>query len=158
MIAIAIAAYAAALILANLSVSYFGVVVAPINAFVFIGLDLVLRDWLHARVSRWQMLALILGTGCVTYWLNPAAGVIAIASVSAFVLAAIADWAVFSTLKGSWLFRSNGSNIVGAAVDSLIFPTIAFGGLLPAVVAAQFAAKVAGGAVWAWLLRRHVAA
>jgi hypothetical protein len=46
------------------------------------------------------------------------------------------------------------SNVAGAAVDSLIFPTLAFGALMPAIVLAQFAAKVAGGAVWAYLMSR----
>ena len=37
---------------------------------------------------------------------------------------------------------------VGAAVDSILFPTIAFGSFLPTIIALQFAAKVAGGALW----------
>ena len=49
-----------------------------------------------------------------------------------------------------------GSNVVGAAVDSLIFPTLAFGALMPAIVLMQFAAKVAGGAMWATLMNRFV--
>jgi hypothetical protein len=41
-------------------------------------------------------------------------------------------------------------------VDSLLFPTIAFGALMPHIVAMQFVAKVAGGAVWTWLLGRWI--
>jgi queuosine precursor transporter len=151
---IAIAAYAAAMILANLSVAAFGPWVSPINAFVLIGLDLALRDWLHVRLRVWQMGVLIAGTGALTYALNPAAGMIAIASSAAFTAAAVVDWATFARLRGSWMFRANGSNVAGAAVDSLVFPTLAFGALMPQIVLAQFAAKVAGGAVWAWILSR----
>ena len=151
---IAIAAYAAAMILANLSVAAFGPWVSPINAFVLIGLDLALRDWLHVRLRVWQMGVLIAGTGALTYLLNPAAGMIAIASSAAFTAAAVVDWATFARLRGSWMFRANGSNVAGAAVDSLVFPTLAFGALMPQIVLAQFAAKVAGGAVWAWILSR----
>jgi queuosine precursor transporter len=151
---IAIAAYAAAMILANLSVAAFGPWVSPINAFVLIGLDLALRDWLHVRLHVWQMGVLIAGTGALTYLLNPAAGMIAIASSAAFTAAAVVDWATFARLRGSWMFRANGSNVAGAAVDSLVFPTLAFGALMPQIVLAQFAAKVAGGAVWAWILSR----
>lgn len=151
---IAIAAYAAAMILANLSVAAFGPWVSPINAFVLIGLDLALRDWLHVRLRVWQMGVLIAGTGALTYALNPAAGMIAIASSAAFTAAAVVDWATFARLRGSWRFRANGSNVAGAAVDSLVFPTLAFGALMPQIVLAQFAAKVAGGAVWAWILSR----
>ena len=151
---IAIAAYAAAMIFANLSVAAFGPWVSPINAFVLIGLDLALRDWLHVRLRAWQMGTLIAGTGALTYLLNPAAGMIAIASSAAFTAAAVVDWATFARLRGSWMFRANGSNVAGAAVDSLVFPTLAFGALMPQIVLAQFAAKVAGGAVWAWIIGR----
>lgn len=151
---IAITAYAAAMTLANLSVATFGPAISPINAFFLIGLDLALRDWLHVRLRVWQMGALIAATGALTYVLNPAAGQIAIASACAFTAAALVDWGTFARLRGSWMFRANGSNVAGAAVDSLLFPTIAFGALMPHIVAMQFVAKVAGGAVWAWFIGR----
>jgi len=154
MLAAAILIYAAAMTLANLSVAAFGPAISPVNAFVLIGLDLALRDWLHVRLKPWQMLALIVAAGALTYALNPAAGKIAVASSIAFTAAALVDWAAFARLRGSWLLRSNGSNIAGAAVDSMIFPTLAFGALMPHIVALQFLAKVAGGAFWALLLRR----
>ena len=153
-LSIAIAAYAVAMTLANLSVAAFGPSVTPINAFVLIGLDLALRDWLHVRLKALQMGGLIAATGLLTYALNPAAGMIAIASAVAFTGAAVVDWSVFAKLRGSWMFRANGSNVAGAAVDSILFPTIAFGALLPHIVVAQFVAKVAGGAVWSWLLSK----
>lgn len=151
---IAVLIYAAAMTLANLSVAAFGPAISPVNAFVLIGLDLALRDWLHVRLKAWQMLALIVAAGALTYLLNPAAGKIAIASSAAFTAAALVDWATFARLRGSWLMRANGSNVAGAAVDSLIFPTLAFGALMPHIVALQFVAKVAGGALWAWALAR----
>jgi uncharacterized PurR-regulated membrane protein YhhQ (DUF165 family) len=154
---IAIAAYALAMTLANLSVAAFGPSVTPINAFFLIGLDLALRDWLHVRLKVWQMGALIAATGALTYLLNPTAGQIAIASACAFTAAALVDWGTFARLRGSWMFRANGSNVAGAAVDSLLFPTIAFGALMPHIVAMQFVAKVAGGALWAWLIGRKAA-
>lgn len=156
MLMIAIAVYAAAMIAANLTVAAFGPWVSPINAFLLIGLDLALRDWLHVRLRVWQMGALIAGTGVLTYLLNPAAGQIAVASSVAFTAAALVDWGAFLRLRGSWLRRANGSNVAGAAVDSLLFPTLAFGALMPGVVLAQFAAKVAGGAIWAYLLSRSL--
>lgn len=154
---LALFAYAAAMTLANLSVALFGPSSTPINAFLLIGLDLALRDWLQVRLKFWQMGALIAVTGLLTFTLNPAAGQIAIASAVAFSVAALVDWSAFSVLRGSWLFRANGSNVAGAAVDSLIFPTLAFGALMPHVVLAQFIAKIAGGAVWAWALAKTTA-
>ena len=163
---VAIIVYAVAMTLANLllagAVETWGrgaiAIVSPLNSFFLIGLDLALRDWLHVRIKPWHMLALIACSGGLTYALNPAASHIAIASAVAFTAAAIVDWATFARLRGSWLFRANGSNVAGAAVDSLIFPTLAFGALMPHVVALQFVAKGGGGAVWAWLLPRRTPA
>ena len=154
MLTIAILTYAVAMTLANLSVVTWGPWVSPINAFVLIGLDLTLRDWLHARLKAWEMLALICASGALTYSLNPAAGKIAVASSAAFTAAALVDWVTFARGRGSWLLRANGSNVAGAAVDSLIFPTLAFGALMPHIVALQFVAKVAGGALWSLVFNR----
>jgi uncharacterized PurR-regulated membrane protein YhhQ (DUF165 family) len=154
MLYIAIGIYAIAMTIANLTVAAFGPAVTPINAFLLIGLDLALRDWLHVRMKYWQMLLLIAVTGLITYALNTDAGIIAIASAVAFTAAAVFDWGVFATLKGSWLKRANASNVVGAAVDSLVFPTIAFGSLMWSIIGMQFIAKVAGGVVWSLLLSR----
>lgn len=154
MIYLTLAIYAAAMGLANLTVAAFGPAVVPINSFLLIGLDLTLRDFLQTRLRPWQMLLLIAGTGALTYLLNPAAGKIAVASAAAFTGAALVDWAAFTRLSGSWTSRANGSNIAGAAIDSLLFPTLAFGSLLPHIVAAQFVAKVAGGAAWSLVLRK----
>lgn len=150
----AIISYAIAMTLANLSVAAFGPAVSPINAFFLIGFDLAMRDWLHVRLKQTHMLFLIVGTGVFTYVLNPAAGMIAIASASAFTLAALIDFAVFSKVSGSWLKRSNTSNVAAAAVDSIVFPTIAFGALMPHIVLMQFVAKVAGGAIWSFAIAR----
>lgn len=146
--------YAVAMTLANLSIATFGVWISPINAFIFIGLDLTLRDWLHVKLKMWQMGALIASTGLLTYALNPAAGMIAVASAVSFSLAAIADWAVFTKITGSWFKRANVSNVAGAAVDSIAFPTIAFGVLMPEIIAMQFVAKILGGSIWSYLLMK----
>ena len=154
----AIALYVLAMTIANLLVSKLGPSFMPVIAFLLIGLDLALRDFLHEKMRPFQMLLMISAGGVITYVLNPAAGIIAVASASAFMAAALTDWAVFSKMTGSWFKRSNASNVAGAAVDSLVFPTIAFGALMPQIVLMQFIAKVAGGAVWAWVINRRVAA
>ncbi len=153
---LAIVVYTLAMSGANLSVAAFGPSVTPINAFILIGLDLTLRDWLHVRLRTAQMGALIALTGLLSYALNPSTGQIAIASSVAFTFAALVDWGTFIKIKGPWLRRANGSNMAAAAIDSIIFPTIAFGALMPHVVIAQFAAKSLGGAMWAWLLSRFL--
>ena len=151
----ALITYAVAMVAANLLVATFGPSISPINSFLLIGLDLTLRDWLHVRLKTWQMGCLIVGTGLITYFLNPASEMIAIASATSFLVAALVDWAIFVKTTGSWIKRANISNTAGAAVDSLLFPTIAFGVLMPEIVALQFLAKTSGGAAWSYLLQKY---
>ena len=157
MLIFAIFIYAAAMILANLTIAHYGPWVAPINAFLLIGLDLALRDVLHVRLRPWQMVALIGSTGALTYVLNPAAGVIAVASSVAFTAAALIDWVTFARLRGHpWLVRANGSNVAGAIVDSLLFLALAPFPFSWAVALQMMVAKIAGGSAWAWLLSRRM--
>lgn len=151
----AIFLYAVAMIGANLSIAMFGPWVSPINSFFLIGLDLTLRDYLHMKINTWQMASLIAVTGIISYALNPASASIAIASSVSFILAALVDWCVFKNVTGSWMHRSMISNIAGAGVDSLVFPTLAFGILMPQIVISQFIAKVSGATIWAWFLKKR---
>jgi hypothetical protein len=153
--------YIAAIAAANLTVAKFGPAVTPINALLLIGLDLAIRDRLHLEWrgrDLWvRMFGLIVGAGAVSYILNPASGIIALASLAAFAAAAFASAIVFQLARRyPVLTRANGANIAGAAVDSLIFPAIAFGTIYPTIAALQFIAKVAGGAVWSWLIFRNL--
>jgi len=150
--------YLIAVVLANLSVGAFGPAATIINAFLFIGLDLTSRDRLH---DRWQgknlslKMALLICTGSILSWaLNSSTGPIALASFVAFAVAASVDTFVYQQLGHypRWL-RVNGSNLPSAAVDSLIFPTLAFGNFLLPVVLGQFLAKSTGGFVWSLIFR-----
>lgn len=152
--------YLVAIIAANLLVAHFGPSVAIVNAFLFIGLDLSTRDRLHEAWtgrSLWLKMLALIGTGSIlSYALNVNAGPIALASFIAFAAAGLADtliyWALGDRAK---LVKVNGSNIISAAVDSLIFPALAFGfPLLWWIVLGQFVAKVAGGWVWSLVLFR----
>lgn len=149
--------YIAALVAANLLVAWFGPWFSLVNAFVLIGLDLSLRDKLH---DLWdgenlpiKMGGLIATASIVSYAINPATGMIAFASLAAFCLSMVADSLSYQYLKGKdWMVRVNGSNAAGALVDSVVFPTIAFGGLMLEIVALQFIAKVGGGYIWSKIL------
>lgn len=156
---IAIILYLVAVIAANLSVAYFGPASTIVNAFLFIGLDITIRDALH---ERWQHknltrnMALLIGAGSIISWLlNREAGSVALASFVAFALSGVADTIIYHLLRRYSKFaKINGSNVVSAAVDSIAFPTVAFGSFLPGVVLGQFAAKVIGGYFWSLFLRR----
>ena len=150
--------YLVAIVLANLSVAQFGPEVAIVNAFLFIGLDLTARDHLHEAWRGKQLLpkmAALIAAGSILSWLlNRNAGPVALASFVAFASAATVDAIVYQQLGKypRWL-RINGSNVPSAAVDSLVFPTLAFGGLLWNIVLGQFVAKVAGGFLWSLIFR-----
>ena len=153
--------YLVAIVLANLSVTYFmGTFpeITIVNAFLFIGLDLTARDQLH---EAWRdnhllpkMTALIAAGSVLSWLLNRNAGPVALASFAAFAAAATVD-TIFYQLLGRyprWL-RINGSNIPSAAVDSIVFPTLAFGSFLWTIVLGQFLAKTLGGFLWSLLFR-----
>jgi len=152
--------YIAALVSANLLVAWLGPWFSLINAFVLIGLDLSLRDKLH---DLWEgdklpikMGGLIATASVVSYAINPATGMIAFASLAAFSLSMVADTLVYQYLKNKdWMIRVNGSNIAGSAVDSIVFPTIAFGGLMLEIVLLQFVAKIGGGLIWSKLIEKY---
>lgn len=150
--------FLAAIVAANLSIAHFGPEASLVNAFLFIGLDLTCRDRLHDLFDGHRVVgmgALIVAGSALSYALNADAGPIALASCAAFGLAAIADAAVYQLRrKAPWFQRANESNLAGSAVDSLVFPALAFPGpLMWAIVFGQFTAKVAGGFVWSLVLK-----
>lgn len=151
--------YLAAIVLANMSVAHFGPSSTIVNAFLFIGLDLTSRDKLHEAWHRkgllWKMALLIAAGSFISWVLNRNAGQIAVASFAAFACAAVSDTLTYHFLhERTYLVKVNGSNVVSAAVDSMVFPTIAFGSFMPLIVFGQFAAKVFGGFLWSLLLKK----
>lgn len=153
--------YLAAIVAANLTVTLFGPSVVVVNALVLVALDLVARDRLHeAWHGRhlWPKMAMLIVAGSLLSWLlNRNAGPIALASCAAFALAGAADALVYTWLHDHpWWQKVNGSNAVSATVDSVVFISLAFG-WLPWLMLAQTAAKILGGAVWAYVLRRRPA-
>jgi uncharacterized PurR-regulated membrane protein YhhQ (DUF165 family) len=152
--------FLAAIVLANLSVAHFGPVSTPINAFFLIGLNLTLRDSIH---DRWhnknltiKMLALVVASAGITYALNKNAGIIGLASVIAFTASLSADWILYQAFwnKKKWqkmLYSNTGS----AAVDSVLFPTIAFGAIMPEIIILQFLAKFFGSSFWIWVINSN---
>ena len=156
---IAVIIYLLSIVLANLAIVWFGPAASIVNAFLLIGLDLTLRDRLH---DAWQgqqlwlrMFALICTGSVVTVLLNLDALPIAIASAVAFGVSGVGDAFVYQLLRSKqYLLRVNGSNVVGSALDSMIFPTLAFGALMPEIVIGQFAAKLVGGGLWSLILKK----
>ena len=151
--------YLIAIVLANLSVFYFGAKASILNAFLFIGLDITTRDMLH---ETWQgkdlfknMSLLIVSGSLLSLLFNIGVYKIALASFIAFLVANYVDLYVYQKLFNKpKLLKINGSNVFSAAADSIIFPLIAFNGILFNIMLGQFVAKVLGGYVWSVILKR----
>lgn len=145
--------YVVALCLANVLVFWLGPWWSIVNSFLLIGLDFVIRDSLHEKLGLFRVSGLAVAAGVISYAINPAGGAIAIASCTSFVIASLGDGFVYQSLiKRPWSAKSNASNTAAAAIDSLLFPWIAFGTLMPQIVLAQFFAKVLGGFLWSMII------
>jgi hypothetical protein len=154
---IAILVFLIAIVLANLSVAYFGPASTPINAFLLIGLDLSLRDHIHEKWHGKQLGLKMFGLICVgaliTYLLNKDAGMICVGSVVAFAGALIVDALLYEKFfNKTKLAKMNISNVGSATVDSILFPTIAFGAFMPWIILGQIVAKIGGGFIWSLVL------
>lgn len=164
-VVVLVASYLLAIVAANLSIAHWGPSAAIYNAFLFIGLDLATRDALHdlwrGRLFR-NMSALIATGSALSYvaglWVGsgPFVGKIALASAIAFGAAASADAIAYHFFRNrTWHERANQSNVVGAAVDSLVFVALWPFGFVFTLAFTMFAAKVAGGVVWSFILARR---
>jgi hypothetical protein len=152
--------YLLAVVLANMLILWLGPQAAVITAFLFIGLDLSLRDKLHDQWHGeqvwWKMLALICGGSAISIVLNWDALPIALASATAFLAAGVGDALVYAGLrKKRFMIRANGSNVAGSAIDSIVFTTLAFGVFMPEIVLGQFVAKFIGGFLWSLVLQKY---
>jgi uncharacterized PurR-regulated membrane protein YhhQ (DUF165 family) len=151
---ILIVLYLGAIVLANLALAHFGIIADIPISFLFIGLDLTTRDYLHQRWENknlWRNMALLIATGSIiSALLNINALPIAIASFVAFSGAGIADTIMYHYLGDKErIVRINGSNVISAGVDSFLFPALAFGfPLLLPIMIGEWIAKVGGGFIW----------
>lgn len=152
--------YLLSIVLANLTVAKWGIGMAYFNAFVFISLDLTSRDKLHEAWHNkgllWKMTLLIASGSFLSWLLNKDAGQIAVASFVAFACASVADTITYHFLREKHqLLKINGSNVVSSLVDSVVFPTIAFGGVNIMSTIILFLSKIVGGFFWSLLLTNN---
>jgi uncharacterized PurR-regulated membrane protein YhhQ (DUF165 family) len=156
-----IAVYLAAIVLANLAVALIGPSSTTVVAFLFIGLDLTIRDKLHEQWThnlKRNMTLLILSGAVLSFLLNHNAFRVALASFVAFALSEATKAVGYHMLRDkSHMTRVNLANVAASFVDSVLFPTIAFGVILPWAITGQFIAKVFGGYIWTLLINRRQA-
>jgi uncharacterized PurR-regulated membrane protein YhhQ (DUF165 family) len=98
------------------------------SGVVMIGLALVLRDIVQRRLGPLAGLGAIAIGALISAFLAPPA--IVVASVAAFLLSELADFAVYTPLqRRRFVTAVVASSIVGLIVDSIVFLQLAFGSL-----------------------------
>lgn len=120
---------------------------APSGVLV-IGIALVLRDIVHERLgAAWALGAIAVGAALSAFVSAPA---LVMASVAAFALAELADFAVYTPLRRKHLTAAVlASGLVGAVIDSAVFLWLAFGSV-------QFIEGQVLGKLWASLMAAGV--
>ena len=166
----ALAAYAATIPAANYMIGNFGTVCVPNgpcliplgfgimapSGVLMIGLALLLRDAVHETLGKnWALYAIAAGAALSYLLADP---YIAVASLAAFAVSELSDFAVYSRIRErSRELAVLASGVVGSVIDSVIFLYLAFGSL--AHIEGQIVGKVgvtaiAAAALWYWKQRR----
>ena len=102
-------------------------IMAP-SGVIMIGLALVLRDLVQRRLGvGWAAAAVVAGAAISAFLAPPA---LVVASGAAFLLAEMADLAVYTPLQRRGLVTAVvASSIVGLFIDSVVFLYLAFGNI-----------------------------
>jgi len=104
-----------------------GPITAP-SGVLMIGIALVLRDLVQRRLGKaWSVIAIAIGAALSAFVAPPA---LVLASMMAFLLSELADFAVYTPLQRRGLVRAVLlSSLAGLVVDSVVFLYLAFGSL-----------------------------
>jgi len=126
--------YLGSILLANWLVIQFGIIklgflIFPAGA-VAIGLTFSARDFVQRKYGKWGAWIWMLVATVITVIFNRK---IALASGTAFLVAEAVDWLIYTISKRSFSQRIVLSNLLGTPLDSLIFVTLAFGFVWPAI-------------------------
>lgn len=129
-------------------------IMAP-SGVLMIGLALVLRDLVQRRLGAAAGLAAIAVGAALSWWLAPAA--IVVASAAAFLLSELADFFVYTPLqRRRFVTAVVASSAVGLVVDSAVFLQLAFGSLdyLPGQILGKLWMVILAIPLLAWIRRR----
>ena len=147
--------WTAAYIIAIVVVNWFFVVVPPLAtpfgdlylATLVVGAVFVLRDYAQREVGHKVLLA-TLAAGIITWFMTTPA--LAVASITAFAISEMADWAVFSFTGRPLQKRILISSLISVPLDSLAFLYLS-GYLAPLSFTTETLSKVVGVAI-VWML------
>ncbi len=122
-------------------------------ANVIVGLVFVLRDYAQREIGHKVLIATLLAGIPVWYFAGPG---LAAASMVAFALSELMDWAVYSFTKRPLQNRILISSMIAVPVDTLAFQYLA-GYLSPAAFVTEVLSKALGVAIVWYLLRLRFA-
>ncbi|OEJ21096.1 VUT family protein [Streptomyces subrutilus] len=148
---LALAGYAAAIAAANLLTAWYGLVLvgpgitATAGTFAA-GAVLLFRDVVQDTLGRaWVLVGIGIGAA-LTAVTSPA---LAVASAAAFLVAELADMAVYTPLREKgWARAVLASNVIGATLDTFLFLVLAGFPITATAVGGQLLGKLA----WATVL------
>ena len=118
-------------------------------ANIVVGFVFVLRDYAQREIGHSVLLATAVGGVATWFMVDP---MIAVASITAFILSEAADWGVYSFLRRPLSQRILISSLIAVPLDTLAFQYLA-GYLTPAAFATEIASKAVGVLLVWYLLR-----
>lgn len=108
------------------------------SGVLMVGLALVLRDLVQRRLGKIYAIGAIFGGAALSGFVAPTA--LVVASITAFLLSELADFAVYTPLQEKRLILAVfTSSAIGLVIDSILFLYLAFGSLdfLPGQIAGK---------------------
>jgi len=115
-----------------------------------VGFVFVFRDFAQREIGHWVVIAMLVAGG-ISYFMS--APVVALASVTAFLMSEAIDWAVYTFTRKPLSQRILFSSAVAVPVDTIVFLHMV-GFFDWNAVALVSAAKMLGALVF-WLVLRH---
>jgi uncharacterized PurR-regulated membrane protein YhhQ (DUF165 family) len=149
--------WTAAYILSIVLVNWLFVAVPPLAtpfgtlylATLAVGAVFVLRDYAQREVGHFILLAMV-AAGVLTGLMTTVE--LAVASITAFAISELADWAIFSFTRRPLQSRILISSVVAVPLDTLAF--LHLSGFLTAISFATEVTSKAAGVVIVWMLLR----
>ena len=119
-----------------------------------VGFVFVFRDFAQREIGHWVVIAMLVAGG-ISYFMS--APVVALASVTAFLISEAIDWAVYTFTRKPLSQRILVSSAVAVPVDTIVFLQMV-GFFDWTAVALVSAAKMLGALVFWFVLRNREAA
>lgn len=130
-------------------VPVFGAMFPPV--MLIVGFVFVFRDFAQREIGHWVVIAMLVAGG-ISYFMS--APVVALASVTAFLISETIDWAVYTFTRKPLSQRILYSSLIAVPVDTMVFLQMV-GFFDWAAVILVSAAKMLGALVfWTVLVRR----